>query len=105
MQLTKYLVISAKKDRYGGLSPVVRLAEREPKLQGNEIAVRLSLALPNEFFKRPTFEVRMTVPDEAVPKTAITAKTVDDIEKIVKETTGLNITVALVEHPEKEAEE
>lgn len=101
MQISKYLIISAKRRKYGGFSPSVRLCERDPKLLGNEIAVRIELDIPDALFKRPILDARMKIPNEAVPKTVITPQITDNLEKIIKEATGLNMAITVTEHSEE----
>jgi hypothetical protein len=90
----KYLVINHRGN--------VTVREREPRMAGNEVALRLELNIPDKLFQRPVLEARMSLPAESIPSTKITPKIVDNIEKIVKEATGLNIAVNLVAHPEEE---
>lgn len=94
MIIQKYLIINHRGN--------VRLAQREPTMSGNEIALRLELELPNELFKRPTLQAYMKVPSEAVPRTKITAAITDNVQKIIKEATGLNMVVSIVEQPKDE---
>lgn len=105
MKIEKYLVISASEARYGGFNSHVKLVEREPKLKGNEISLRLNLEIPDAVFKRPKLEAKLSVPDTAVSKIAITPDVTDNIERIIKETTGLTMHVGIVEHPEPKEEE
>ncbi len=105
MWIEKYLVISASKSRYGSLSPSVSIKERSPSLKGNEIALKLQIEIPNEMFTRPTLEVKMKIPTEAIPRTSITPEITSNIEKIIKEQTNLNIVVSVVEHEEEKEEE
>ncbi len=101
MLIEKYLVISATKNRYGSYGSSIRLVEKVPTLKGNEISLRLKLNIPNAVFERPQLTAEMTVPDNAVSKIAITPEVADNIEKIIKEATGLTINVTVAEHPEE----
>lgn len=103
MIVDKYIVIAGRKTN-GWWKSTLTFRERLPKLSGNEIALRLRLDIPDAMFERPVFEAKMAVPKEAIPKTSITPEITDNIERIVKEQTGLNITVALVEHEEDNQE-
>lgn len=105
MTITKYLVISATKSRYGGLVGKVRMVERVPTLKGNEVSLRLSLELPNAMFERPQLEAKMEVPEEAVPEITITPEVTENIQKIIKETIGLNMVVSVIEQPKEEGEQ
>lgn len=94
MTIQKYLIINSRGN--------VRLAEREPRMAGNEIAVRISLDIPTKIFERPIVQATMKIPDEAVPKTKITPEITDNIQKIIKDATTLNMVVRVVEQPEEE---
>ncbi len=96
MRIDKWLVIQGRKGRYNSITTSTRLVEREPTLQGNEIAVRLVIEVPDEFFKRPILRAELSIPDTAVPKVNITTEVTDNVEKIIKETTGLEMRVSLV---------
>lgn len=103
MNITKYLVVSATKSRYGnGFSTSkVELKEREPTLAGNEVAVRLNIEIPDAFFARPTLEAKLAIPAEAVPKSKITTSVTDNVEKLIKSATGLDFKVRIIEQAEE----
>jgi len=94
MIIQKYLVIKSN-----GSAKVV---EREPRLERNEISLRLSLEIPNALFERPRLEATMKIPTEAIPKIKITPTVSDNVEKLIRQSTGLNMHVTVIEH---EAEE
>lgn len=100
MILDKYLVItksgSSWKKNYK-----IEIKERFPSLTGNQIGLRLKLEIPDALFERPILEATMKVPTEAVPKITITPQITDNIERIIREATGLQMKVGIVEH-EKE---
>lgn len=64
MIIQKYLVIKGNGS--------VKVVEREPRLDRNEISLRLSLDLPSALFERPRLEASMKVPTEVVPRAKIT---------------------------------
>lgn len=96
MRIQKYLVISALRGRYGGFTPKVELKEREPKLEGNEVAVSLSIEVPDAFFKRPTLEATLSIPEAAVPALRIHPSTIENTERLIRDATGLTMKVSLV---------
>jgi hypothetical protein len=93
MIVIKYLVINHRGN--------VTIREREPRLAGNEIALRIQLDVPDKLFERPVLMASMKVPSEAVPKAQITTAVTDNVERIIKETTGLEMHVTVVEHEEE----
>lgn len=104
MKIDKYLVITGTPSRYSYGSPraSVKLVERTPSLKGNEVALHLNIDVPDEFFKRPTLRADISVPKDAVPEVTITTDMADNIEKLIKETVGLEVSVSVVEHPKEE---
>ena len=91
--------------RYGWGKSHVVLRDREPKLKGNEISLRLLLEIPEAVFKRPKLEAKMTIPEQVIPKNLVTPDVQTNIEKIIKESTGLDIHVGLIEHEDKKDEQ
>lgn len=89
MTIMKYLIITKTGN--------VTLRQQEPRLSANEIALRIHLQVPDALFKRPILEARMEIPDEAVPHATITPQIRDNVENLIKEATGLNMVVSLVE--------
>lgn len=104
MRIYKYLIIRAVNGRYG-ITPRVDLRDREPVLKGNEMSLKLQLDLPDALFKRPQLEAKLVVPETAVPPIKITPETTSNIEKIIRETIGLNVVVSVVEQTEKKENE
>jgi hypothetical protein len=93
MIIYKYLVISKNGS--------VKAVEREPRLDANQISLKLMLDVPNEFFERPRLEARLTVPATAVQKSKINLDVVGNVEKLIKEATGLTMAVSIVEQKEE----
>jgi hypothetical protein len=75
----------------------VKVVTRQPSLGGNEIAVRLAIEIPNTLFERPQLEANLKIPTEAIPKGKITTSVTDNVEKLIKEATGLTMKVTVVE--------
>jgi len=87
------------------------MVERIPKLKGNQVALRLEIDLPRALFTRPTLQARMVIPDEAVPAVKISPEVTDNISRIIKESTGLTMSVNVIpfesveQTPKQEEEE
>lgn len=96
MRLDKYIVVEGRKNRYEQITLYSRMVEKTPKLKGNEIALRLSIDLPKALFTRPTLEAKMTIPDEVVPTVEISPEVTANIEEIIKQSTGLTMSVNVV---------
>lgn len=91
MILSKYLIINNRGS--------VQLRERTFSLKHNEVAIKLEMDIPDALFTKPTLVATMTIPEEAVPQSQIDTKVTDNIEKIIKDATGLTMNISVVEHP------
>ncbi len=106
MKIDKYIVVSATPSRWGSsFLPKLKMVERKPTLEGNEVALRLNIELPDALFKRPTLEATFKIDERMAPKVEITQEVVSNIENLIKENIGMNIHVQLVEHEEPLEEE
>lgn len=95
MIVKKYLVINSR----GSVVP----REKEPTgLKGNEVAVRLEIVIPDALFKRPLLRASLTIPNSAVPNTIIDANVADNVAELIKQATGLEMTVSVVPFENKE---
>ncbi len=94
MKVDKYLIINSR----GGIA----VRERTPRLGGNEIGLRLVIDIPQKLFERPTLVAEMKIPESAVPKSSITPAITDNVEKLIKEATGLEMRVSIIEQPNDE---
>ena len=78
------------------------MREREPRLAGNEIALRILIDIPSQMFQRPILEAKMAIPENAIPKATITPEIATNVERLIKEATGLNMVVTVIEQPKEE---
>lgn len=90
-----YLV--AKADIQGSYvkgRPSVRVTKNKPSLEKNEVPVKMRLELPIGLFQRPQITAQIKVPDsEAKPH--ISASVADNIADIIRQETGLNVTLTV----------
>lgn len=75
---------------------VLRVTKTAPALDFNEIAVRLSIELPDELFSKPRLEATINVPKEAVSAPVIEAGVIDNVQDIIKQSTGFEVKLNLV---------
>lgn len=93
MTISKYIVINSR----GG----AKITGREPRLNANEISLRIYLEVPNAMFERPRLEAIMKVPVEAIPRAKITTSLSDNVEKLIKQATGLTMKVNIIDQKEE----
>jgi hypothetical protein len=63
----------------------------------DEIAILLSLEIPDALFTKPELIAEIKVSDEAVNQEQITAEVTDNIEEAIRSVTGLEMRVSVVE--------
>lgn len=105
MLLDKFIIIEGRTNRWGNITLHARMVEKTPKLKGNEVALRLQMNLPEALFKRPTLIAKMTIPDEVVPQVDISPEVTANIEEIIKNSTGLTMSVQVVPFEEESNQE
>lgn len=101
MQISQYIVI--KKGGKGYYARYTsRLTKGNPALASNEIAVKVSIEVPDEIFDKPSLEAKITVPKEAVSQPVISAEVIDNVQEIIKQNTGFEVTLQVVEVDKEE---
>lgn len=100
-ELTAYLVV--KPDKRYSASLKARLTTRTPALATDEVAIRLSVSVPDMLFRRPQLQATVTIPQNAVACSEIDATVLDNVREILSQQTGMDITVAVVQ-PEAKSE-
>ena len=98
MQISQYIIVK-KTNKWKHSS---RMTVGTPALASNEVAVKVVLTLPDAIFDKPAFEAKVVVPEEAVSKPVITAEVIDNVQEIIKQNTGFEVKLEVVEAGEKE---
>lgn len=95
-KISQYIVIK----KGGGYYPkyTSRMTVNSPSLQSNEIAVKVSIEVPDEIFDKPALTAEIVVPKEAVSKPVISADVIDNVQDIIKQNTGFEVKLEVVEH-------
>lgn len=96
MQISQHIVIKRTGTKYSSRYSA-RLTKGNPALASNEVAVKVVLTLPDAIFDKPAFEAKIVVPDEAVSKPVIEASVIDNVQEIIKQNTGFEVTLQVVE--------
>ena len=86
MYTTCYLVINQR-------GAVVKATRKRPTTKANEIAFKLSLAVPNQVFEKPQFEATIKVDPKVVSQPVITPDIQDNIAEVIKRQVGVGVTV------------
>ncbi len=88
--------LAVKKKRWNVLT--ARLCNKVPSLASGEVAIKLTIGVPDALFQRPQLHARITVPESAVSKPVIDATVLDNIKESLTQQFGLDVQVALVEN-------
>lgn len=98
MKISQYIVIK-RRNRWSYTS---RLTKGNPALASNEIAVKVSLEIPDAIFDKPSLEAQITIPEDAVSKPVIEASVIDNVQEIIKQNTGFEVKLEVVNEQEEE---
>lgn len=96
MQINQYIVIKRTGGKYAHKYSS-RLAKNSPGLDSNEIAMKLSIEVPDDIFDKPTLQAKITVPKEAVSRPVIESTVIDNVEQIIKQNTGFEVKLEVVD--------
>lgn len=78
------------------------MSKGSPALASDEVAVKVTLELPDALFERSALEAKIVVPKEAVSQPVITADVVDNVQDIIKKNTGFDVKLEIVEKEKEE---
>lgn len=92
--LQPYLVITDNARTWG-----YRISKTYPKLEANEIVIRLNLEIPKVYFEKPTLQAKIALPKIEAQK--IEAETISEIEEHIKQGLGVNVNLTLLEESEE----
>ena len=73
-------------------SGVPRITKTRPAMKWDEIAIYVSLEMPDEVFQRPTISAKINISHQ--PKVEIDAETVNNIEEVLKQD-GINVKLTI----------
>jgi hypothetical protein len=92
MKVQKWLTISR--------SGTAKISVNRPYMAVDEIAILLSLDIPDMLFAKPKLVAEIKVPDTAVTPEQVTTEVTDNIEEAIKSVTGLEMRVSVVDPEE-----
>lgn len=84
----------------------VHTSQGPPRSIGvDEVAMKINLELPNALFTKPQLEASLTVPNEAVNKEVLTPQVTDNIAQAIKQSTGLDMVIRIVDPAEEKTDD
>lgn len=72
----------------------IRVAKGKPRLDSNEVAIKLNLQIPSALFTRPSITAEIKIPEDSAPF-EITADVQDNIASAIKEISGLDVRLTV----------
>lgn len=97
MIIRKWLIINSNRS--------ARLTTGRPSMRSDELSMLLEVNLPDELFRKPRLEAKITIPKEAAAKEVITANVIENVQEAIRQSTGLEFHVNVVKDPEPGQEE
>lgn len=74
----------------------MKLSRSAPSLDANEVSIALKVAIPRAIFTKPALSAEIEIPAEAGNPASLTAKTVNNIKDAVKQATGMELAISIV---------
>lgn len=96
MRLTRYIAVK----KYGSKhwpKYSARMTAGNPALSANEVAMRVTLELPDALFEKPQLQASIVVPDDAVAAPIIDATVLDNIKETLSQNLGVDLNIEIVE--------
>lgn len=75
-----------------------KIYKKKPSVDNNEVALNLQIQIPDEVFKRPQIVAEITIPNEAVTSTEITADVAENLQNVLHQTLGLNFSIKVIDN-------
>ena len=96
MLLNRFLIIGLNSS--GKAS--ARLSVNSPALDADEIAVYVTVNIPDELFQKPSLTARIDVPEDAVSAPVIDTEVTNNIQQVVSRELGIDLQISVpeVEH-------
>lgn len=87
-----WLIVRKKERPYRELG--LRLSLKKPRLDPGEVAIKLDVELPNSLFEKPTLKASIQIDERKVTAREVSAEVIDNIEQVVMEQCGINLTIS-----------
>ncbi len=94
MKAPFFLIVNKK----GG----VRTTKTQPDLRWDEISIQMNLDLPDNLFRKPLLSASITVDEKKVTPAVISPEITNNIQESIKQHTGVEVKLIIVEPAKKE---
>lgn len=75
-----------------------RLTASAPALEVDEITMQLEVSIPDALFRKPRLQASITIPESAATPEVFSTEVVDNVQELIRQATGLEMVVKVVEH-------
>ena len=79
----------------------VRMAMRKPKLVHGQVAIRLELAIPADYFELPTLSAKLSVKDGEAQRIAFAPGLIDKVSAVIRAETGVDVRLTVTQDAKK----
>lgn len=104
MEANFWVKIEANKRHNRWNSGAVEVRKQKPATKANEVAVRITLNIPDAYFETPELSARISVPESAVNKTLITPEVQTNIGNLISQQLGVKVHIS-ADDPDKTPED
>jgi hypothetical protein len=91
MNFSKYLVVK----KISNYKASARITDKKPSLHPDEIAIYLTISVPDALFQRPALKAHITINQSVVPS-QISADVIDNIQQVLQEQLQLSVEVTQI---------
>lgn len=91
MNFSKYLVVK----KISNYKASARITDKKPSLHPDEIAIYLTISVPDALFQRPALKADIKIDEKVVPS-QISAEVIDNIQKVINEHIDMKIEISQV---------
>ena len=104
MNISQYIIIKGtKRNSYSTYRTYTsRMTMNSPALKSDEVAVKVSIELPDALFERTALQANIKVPNDVVSQPVITADVIDNVQEIIKQNTGFDVKLQIIDKEEAE---
>lgn len=108
--MTTSFYLTVTKHKSYGRSPGLKLTSKKPTtLAANQIAVQVSLQLPDALFEKPSIKVNLTIDKSTTINNlqTIDATVMDNIAEVLQNQLGVkvHVTASEIDHAQKEKQD
>lgn len=102
MEATLWIKIEGKKSYGRWKAGGVHAYKTKPSTESDEVAVRVTLEIPDSIFEEPVFEAKVTLP-ESPREFPTQAEVAQNLESVLSERMGFRVKVDMGEQPQPKA--